>query len=110
MNNNFGKVKTVQKPNISCNEVIISEEKYSINNLFDYCDAIYSCKNFITVDSGQSNLASCIKNQFLENKKLNIYTIGLQKNLPPNNYNSYFYLNTNHIALDTGRMYKALDY
>tara|TARA_A100001515_G_scaffold140251_1_gene135748 strand:+ start:9421 stop:10182 length:762 start_codon:yes stop_codon:yes gene_type:complete len=110
LNNNFGKVKTVQKPNISCNEVIISEEKYSINNLFDYCDAIYSCKNFITVDSGQSNLASCIKNQFLENKKLNIYTIGLQKNLPPNNYNSYFYLNTNHIALDTGRMYKALDY
>ena len=65
-------------------------------------------QDFITLDSGQSNLASGIKNQF--KTKTNIYTIGMQKNLPPNNYDSYFYLNTNHIAIDTGIMHKAVDY
>jgi len=87
--------------------VNILNEKFKINSLFDYCDALYSCKNFITLDSGQSNLASGIKNQF--KTKTNIYTIGMQKNLPPNNYNSYFYLNTNHIAIDTGTMHKVVD-
>ena len=110
LNNNFNKVLQINKSNHISDQVIVTDKKYTINNLFEYCDAIYSCKNFITVDSGQSNLASTIKNQFYKNKKLNIFTIGLQKNLPPNNYDSYFYLNTNHIALDTGYMFKALDY
>jgi len=107
LSNDFTDVLKVEKPNYKSNEVVVAENKYKINSLFEYCDALYSCKNFITIDSGQSNLAATIKNQFLENKKLNIYTISLQSKLPPVNYNSYFYLNTNHIALDNGTMHKA---
>tara|TARA_R110001592_G_scaffold119740_1_gene323155 strand:+ start:6396 stop:7157 length:762 start_codon:yes stop_codon:yes gene_type:complete len=104
----FANILQVEKNNYNdIGSVYITNEKYKINSLFDYCDALYSCKNFITVDSGQSNLASGIKHQF--NTKTNIYTIGLQRNLPPNNYDSYFYLNTNHIAIDTGIMHKAVD-
>lgn len=106
---NFENILQIQKNNYNDTDSInVTNKRYKISNLFEYCDALFSCKNFITLDSGQSNLASGIKNQF--KTKTNIYTIGMQKNLPPNNYDSYFYLNTNHIAIDTGIMHKAVDY
>ena len=36
-------------------------ETYTINSIFDMCDAIYSCKVFATVMSGAAVLASAIK-------------------------------------------------
>tara|TARA_R100001594_G_scaffold149508_2_gene207507 strand:+ start:195 stop:962 length:768 start_codon:yes stop_codon:yes gene_type:complete len=106
----FDNILQIEKTHQSAEEIIVTKQKYLIDSLYHYCDALFSCKDFITIDSGQSNLASTIKNQHLNNKRLNIYTIGLQKNLPPNSYDSYFYNNTNHIALDTGWMHKAIDY
>lgn len=34
-----------------------------INNIFHYCDLIFSCKKFICLYSGSSVLASCIRNK-----------------------------------------------
>lgn len=105
---NIDKIHQLYKNNYTnYKEMIVTDKKYKIDSLFDYCDALYSCKNFITICSGQSNLASTIKNQFHNNTKLNIYTISLQKHLPPINYDSYFFRNTNYIALDNGTLYKA---
>jgi len=52
-------------------------DKYIINNLFDYCDAIFSCKVFISPFTGANNIASAIK----KNKKFPvIYTIKSENN------------------------------
>lgn len=36
--------------------------KYKITNIFQHCDVIYSCKNYITLHSGGAVLASAINN------------------------------------------------
>lgn len=81
--------------------------QYNITSLFHYCDALYSCKNFITIDSGQSNLACTIKNQF--KTQTQIYVIGLQRNMPPVNYDSYHYLNANYIDIQSKNQLNAVD-
>jgi hypothetical protein len=38
--------------------------KFHINDIFEYANAIFSCKTFVCVQSGSSALASAIKGQF----------------------------------------------
>ena len=40
-----------------------------VNNIYEYCDIIFSCENYLTSNSGAHNLASAIKQ---ENEKPNI--------------------------------------
>tara|TARA_R110002020_G_scaffold147848_1_gene323450 strand:+ start:8684 stop:9487 length:804 start_codon:yes stop_codon:yes gene_type:complete len=77
----------------------------NFGSLFDYCDALYSCKRFIGIDSGPGNLASCIKNQF--NTNCEIYILGMSFQLPPKKSDTYHYPNTNYISTDTGDVLKA---
>ena len=69
-----------------------------INDLFLYSDILYSCKNIITLNSGITNLASTIKNQFKSNTT--IYTFTYKKYLKEYGSNGYFYSNNNYIAVD----------
>lgn len=69
-----------------------------LNDLFLYCDIIHSAKNIITLNSGITNLASTVKNQF--NSKVNIYTFTYKKYLKEYGSNGYFYSNNNYIAVD----------
>lgn len=41
--------------------ISIHNDEYIINNIFEYCDAIASCKVFLSPPSGNANLASAIK-------------------------------------------------
>lgn len=69
-----------------------------INNLFMYSDILFSCKNVITLNSGITNLASTIKNQF--KCDANIYTFTYKKYLKEHGSNGYFYSNNNYIPVD----------
>tara|TARA_R110001583_G_scaffold44550_4_gene141260 strand:+ start:2004 stop:2780 length:777 start_codon:yes stop_codon:yes gene_type:complete len=82
----------------------IDMPKIYINNLFDYCDALYSCNSYIGIDAGSSNLASGIKNQF--DTDCEIFVLGMSEQLPPKKYDTYYYLNTNYVATDTGFLQK----
>lgn len=69
-----------------------------INDLFLYCDIIHSCKRVITLNSGITNLASTIKNQF--NTDTEIYTFTLRRYMKESGTSGYFYSNNNYIAVD----------
>lgn len=49
------------------------ENEILIENIFQYCDAIFSAKNFISLHSGGHSLASAIQNDY--NKDLQIFCI-----------------------------------
>jgi hypothetical protein len=57
---------TINRPNnISKNNNIDKFPDYNvfyINNIYEYCDALNSCKNFLTLTSGAHVMASAIKN------------------------------------------------
>lgn len=54
--------KHIHFTKISNNDIPIKcTDKYIINSIFDYCDAIFSCKIYISPQSGNSCLASSIK-------------------------------------------------
>ena len=76
----------------------LATEVIDINDLFFYCDVVYSCKNIITLNSGMTNLASTIKNQFQND--VQIYTFTYKKYLKEYGSNGYFYSNNNYIAVD----------
>jgi len=80
-------------------------DKLHFNNLFDYCDALYSCNKFIGIDSGAANLVCGIKNQFDTNCE--IFIMGMSWQLPPIKYDTYNYQNANYIATDTGYVTKC---
>jgi hypothetical protein len=56
---------------------IENEDFYEVNNIFEYCDLINSCQEFLCTHSGQSHLASAIKNDY--NKKLTITSLIYKK-------------------------------
>jgi hypothetical protein len=49
-----------------------SHEIYTINTIFDMCDALYSCKAFIGLFSGSSVLAAALK-QYSQSPELHIF-------------------------------------
>ena len=53
--NNFNKVYDVK-------EINVDYEKYEVNNIFEHCDLINSCENYITLFSGGAVLASAVNN------------------------------------------------
>jgi hypothetical protein len=73
-------------------------ESMDINDLFLYSDIIFSAKNIITLNSGITNLASTIKNQF--NSDVQIYTFTYRKYMKEYGSNGYFYSNNNYIPVD----------
>ena len=73
-------------------------EIIDINDLFFYSDIVYSCKNIIKLNSGMTNLASTIKNQFQNDTQ--IYTLTYRKYLKESGSNGYFYSNNNYITVD----------
>ena len=103
---NLQNVLQIVKPNY--HSILLPDTvQINISSLTHYCDALYSCKNFITIDAGPSNLACTIKNQFKTN--LQIYVVGLQRNMPPVNYDSYHYLNATYIDIQSNNQIHAVD-
>jgi len=100
----YKNILTIEKNNYENIDIKVPSESYNINSLFDYADAIFSCKNFICIDSGQGNLACTIKNQF--KTSLNIFIIGMSFQLPPKKYDTYNYINANYITSDTHEIIK----
>jgi hypothetical protein len=105
--NKLKNIITVEKNNIDNSDIKITEESYKINSLFDYADILFSCKNFICIDSGPGNLACTIKNQFKTN--CNIYIIGMSLQLPPKKYDTYNYVNANYITSDTHEIIRSYE-
>jgi hypothetical protein len=66
------KIKTVQDPNIFVGCFISNKpvsiinmpyDEYNVNDINEYCDVIYSCKNYITLHSGGASLAAAIRDK-----------------------------------------------
>lgn len=72
-------------------------QKIDINELTYYADVMASCKRFITLYSGPSNLASTIKH--LNNTDTEIIVLMPQRYLPQNGCH-YTYSNTTYISIN----------
>jgi len=72
-------------------------KKIDINELTHYSDVLFSCKRFITLYSGPSNLASTIKHH--NNTDCEIIVLMPQRYLPHTGCN-YTYSNTTYIPID----------
>lgn len=79
---------------------------YKITSLLQYCDAIFSCKNYICANSGNAVLASTIKNQYHTNT--NIFVFNVEKLTPPTSFQGLIFKNTNYITIDTGRILERI--
>lgn len=88
------------KPNLPYIESI--NNTYDILSLSHYADIIFSCKNFITFNSGPAILASGIKFQY--NTNSNIFVFNIEQLTPPSNYQCYIFKNTNYVTIDTQRI------
>jgi hypothetical protein len=71
-------------------------KKIDVNTLTGYSDILLSCKRFITLYSGPSNLASTIKHH--NNTTTDIHVLMPKRYLPQNGCH-YTYSNTNYIPL-----------
>ncbi len=63
-NTDFNNIKVIGFKNLKKNDNITYFSEYDIlyiENIYEYCDIIYSCENFLTSNSGAHNLASAIK-------------------------------------------------
>jgi len=80
---------------------------YHVNSLEHYCDVMFSCKNYISVTSGQSCLASTVKNIYKNNT--NLFMFATERFIPPTNYSFTHFKNTTHITLDTYRILPNVD-
>jgi len=87
--------------------ILNTTEKYNINTLEHYCDVMFSCKNYISVTSGQSVLASTVKNTYKTN--CNIVMLSLERFTPPTNYQFLHFKNTNYATLDTQRILESIE-
>lgn len=52
---------------------VLCDSSITVDSIFHYCDIIASCKQFVSLHSGQSHLASAIKNQY--NSEMEIFCI-----------------------------------
>jgi hypothetical protein len=56
------KPRKIQFTNIENRDIEeLNDEPYKINNIYEFCDLLYSCKVFVTTFSGAAVLASTIK-------------------------------------------------
>ena len=90
---------TIEKTHYKNIDIKLTEETYKINSLFDYADALFSCENFLCIDSGPGNLACAIKNQFKTDT--NIIILGMSFQLPPKKYDTYNYKNAYYYTTDS---------
>ena len=80
-----------EKPVAAKNTFHINDlEKITVNNLFNYCDILYSAYAFITVTSGAQSLAVAIKN-FDSNLKIHSYALPVHYNWRNYIYNDVDY-------------------
>jgi hypothetical protein len=70
-------------------------KKIDITSLESYSNILASCKRFITLYSGQANLASTIKNQIDSDLEINVITLNRYM---PHNTCGYTFSNTNYIS------------
>lgn len=75
---------------------------HSVECLKDYCNIIFSCKNYICANSGNAVLASTIKHTY--NTNTNIYVFNVECLTPPSSFQGLIFKNTNYITIDTGRI------
>lgn len=78
-------------------DTIDKYKKIDVNTLTGYSDILASCKRFVTLYSGPSNLASTIKHH--NNTDTEIHVLMPKRYLPQNGC-SYTYSNTNYIPIN----------
>ena len=71
---------------------------YMINDIFHYCDAIYSCKVHLSVMSGSMCIASAIKE---DNEYPHIYCVHTHKNAFPGCGLMFIFDNVNYILINS---------
>lgn len=93
------KIKTVQDPNMFGGNFNIKKQvsiinmpydEYNVNDINEYCDVIYSCKNYITLHSGGASLAAAIR-------KTNTFVIMNESLREPFDINCFIFDNQNYI-------------
>lgn len=72
-------------------------ETVDITDLYHYCDLLASCKGFLTFHSGQSTLASTIKNMTGRDTTITVITPG---SIMPDKAVNYWYKNTIYVQGD----------
>jgi hypothetical protein len=60
----FVEFKNLQSPNYQQIYKIPNSKKIEVNSIFEYCDIISSCKNFIGLQSGGSHLAKTYQKKY----------------------------------------------
>jgi hypothetical protein len=87
------KIKKIQFSRIMNRDLpYFNHDTYTVNSIYDLCDAIYSCNVFLTVLSGASCLASALKQ---DNSTPTIYTFHEQRYDYMINYK---FRNNNHLT------------
>ena len=81
--NNFLTIKEVFS-------VDLGYEKFYINNIYDHCDVIKSCKRYITLHSGGASLAAAIRND-------NVYVVMSDKLKTTFDIKCFIYENQNYV-------------
>lgn len=70
--------------------VDLGYEKFHINNIYDHCDVIKSCKRYITLHSGGASLAAAIRND-------NVYVVMSDKLKTTFDIKCFIYENQNYV-------------
>lgn len=84
--------------NIHNKNFINMTNEFEIKNIFEYCDLLNSCSEFLSTHSGQSHLAAAIKNSY--NKNLTINTTIYKKEYDIHiNRGTFLFDNVNYIFI-----------